>query len=98
MGARDVQSPRPCTMGCDTSVYHDLWYAVSPLQGGTPLAGVRFADLQSRPLAFLDVASLPLAEFRALLPPFAVACQAHMAAWRLDGKPRTARRFSVYHN
>src|SRR5437867_11942059 len=33
-----------------------------------------------------------------LVPPFEVAFQAHMAAWRLDGKPRTARRFSVYQN
>jgi len=24
--------------------------------------------------------------------------QAHLAAWRLDGKPRTARRFTVYKN
>jgi hypothetical protein len=24
--------------------------------------------------------------------------QAHMAAWRLDGKPRTARQFRVDHN
>ncbi len=28
----------------------------------------------------------------------ATAFQAHMAAWRLDGKPRTARRFTVYQN
>jgi Helix-turn-helix of DDE superfamily endonuclease len=27
-----------------------------------------------------------------------VAFQAHMAAWRMDGKPRTARRFTVYKN
>jgi len=26
------------------------------------------------------------------------AFQAHMAAWRLDGKPRTARQFAVYNN
>src|SRR5262249_49981814 len=33
-----------------------------------------------------------------LVPPFEAAFQAHMAAWCLDGKPRTARRFSVYQN
>src|SRR4029434_8836792 len=33
-----------------------------------------------------------------LVPSFEAAFQAHMAAWRLDGKPRTARRFSVYQN
>jgi hypothetical protein len=32
------------------------------------------------------------------VPPFEAAFQAHMAAWRLDGKPRTARQFRVYKN
>src|SRR5919199_5854550 len=62
------------------------------------MAGVRFIDVQSRPTEFLDVTSLTLDEFQALVPPFEAAFQAHMAAWRLDGKPRTARRFSVYQN
>jgi len=62
------------------------------------MAGVRFADVQSRPTEFLDVTSLTLDAFQALVPPFEAAFQAHMAAWRLDGKPRTARRFSVYQN
>jgi hypothetical protein len=29
-------------------------------------------------------------------PPFEAAFHAHMAAWRLDGTPRAARRFTVY--
>src|SRR5215475_3268018 len=62
------------------------------------MASVRFADVQSRPMEFLDFTSLTLDEFRQLVPPFEAAFQAHMAAWRLDGKPRTARRFSVYQN
>src|SRR6516225_2563666 len=62
------------------------------------MAGVRFADLQSRPTEFLDLTSLTLDEFQQLIPPFEAAFHAHMAAWRLDGKPRTARRFSVYQN
>jgi hypothetical protein len=62
------------------------------------MAGVRFADLQSRPTEFLDFTSLTLDEFQALVPPFETAFQAHMAAWCLDGKPRTARRFTVYEN
>src|SRR6516225_7503909 len=62
------------------------------------MAGVRFADLQSRPTEFLDFTSVTLEEFQQLVPPFEAAFQAHMAAWRLDGKPRTARRFSVYQN
>ncbi len=62
------------------------------------MAGLRFADLQSRPTEFLDFTSLTPDEFQQLVPPFEAAFQAHMATWRLDGKPRTARQFSVYKN
>src|SRR6059036_896859 len=62
------------------------------------MASVRFADLQSRPTEFLDFTSLTLGEFQQLVPPFDTAFQARMAAWRMDGKPRTARRFTVYKN
>ena len=62
------------------------------------MAHVQFTDVQARPLEFLDLTSLTLDEFQQLVPPFEAAFQAHMAAWRLDGKPRTARRFSVYNN
>jgi hypothetical protein len=60
------------------------------------MAGIRFADVQSRPAEFLNLTSLTLEEFQALVAPFEAAFQDHMAAWRLDGKPRTARRFTVY--
>jgi hypothetical protein len=33
-----------------------------------------------------------------LVPPFEAAFHARMAAWQMDGKPRTARRFTVYKN
>ena len=62
------------------------------------MAHVQFTDVQDRPTEFLDLTSLTLNEFQQLLPPFEAAFQAHMAAWRLDGKPRTARRFTVYQN
>ena len=62
------------------------------------MAHVQFTDMQSRPMEFLDLTSLTLDEFQQLVPPFEAAFHAHMAAWRLDGKPRTARRFSVYNN
>jgi Helix-turn-helix of DDE superfamily endonuclease len=62
------------------------------------MAGLRFTELQSRPLEFLDFTSLTLDEFQQLVPPFETAFHARMAAWRMDGKPRTARRFSVYKN
>jgi hypothetical protein len=62
------------------------------------MAGLRFTDLQSRPMEFLDFTSLTLDEFQQLVPPFETAFHARMAAWRMDGKPRTARRFTVYKN
>src|SRR2546429_5744020 len=57
---------------------------------------LRFTDLQTRPLGVLDLASLTLEEFRRLIPPFEAAFQAHMAQWRFDGRPRTARRYTTY--
>jgi hypothetical protein len=62
------------------------------------MAGVRFTDVQARPTEFLDFTSLTPEEFQILIPPFEAAFQAHMAAWRLDGTPRTARQFAVYKN
>jgi hypothetical protein len=62
------------------------------------MAGLRLSDAQSRTTEFLDVTSLTLEEFQSLIPPCEAAFQAHMAAWRLDGKPRTARQFAVYQN
>src|SRR2546429_2600065 len=62
------------------------------------MASVRFTDVQARPTEFLDFTSLTLEEFQTLIPPFEAAFQAHMAAWRLDGTPRTARQFAVYKN
>jgi len=62
------------------------------------MASIRFTDLQFRPTEFLDLTSLTLDEFQQLVPPFEAAFHAHMAAWRLDGKPRTTRQFSVYKN
>ena len=62
------------------------------------MAGVRFTELQSRPMAFLDCTSVTLDKFQQLVPPFETAFQCHMAVWRMDGKPRTARRFTVYKN
>jgi hypothetical protein len=62
------------------------------------MASVRFTDVQARPTEFLDLTSLTLEEFQQLVPPFEAAFQAHLATWRLDGKPRTARQFRVYKN
>src|SRR4249919_3116118 len=60
------------------------------------MAHVQFTDVQDRPTEFLDLTSLTLDEFQQLVSSFEAAFQAYMAAWRLDGKPRTARQFAVY--
>jgi hypothetical protein len=62
------------------------------------MGSLRFADLQTRPTEVLDLTSLTVAEFQQLVPPFEAAFQAHMAEWRLDGRPRTARRYTTYQN
>src|ERR687892_1201607 len=64
----------------------------------TAMGTLRLADLQSRPTELLDLTSLTIKEFQQLVPPFEAAFQAHMAEWRLDGQPRTARRYTTYQN
>ena len=59
---------------------------------------LRFADLQTRPTEVLDLTSVTMDEFRQLVPQFETTFQAHMAAWRLDGQPRTARRYTTDKN
>jgi hypothetical protein len=59
------------------------------------MTGLRFTALQSRPIEFLDFTSLTLDEFQLLVPPFEAAFHARMAVWRMDGKPRTARRLTI---
>jgi Helix-turn-helix of DDE superfamily endonuclease len=62
------------------------------------MPGLRYADVARKPTDVLDMTSLTVDEFQALLPSFEQAFQAHMAEWRLDGKPRTARRYTTYTN
>src|SRR5262245_17218076 len=69
-----------------------------PQKEAPQMASLRFTDVQARPSEFLDLTSLTLDEFQQLVPPFETAFHAHLAAWRLDGKPRITRRFTVYKN
>ena len=62
------------------------------------MGNLRFTDLQTRPTEVLDLTSLTLDEFQRLVAPFDAAFQAHMATWRLDGQPRTARGYTTYKN
>jgi hypothetical protein len=59
---------------------------------------LRFVDLQTRPTEVLDLTSLTVDEFQPLVLPFEAAYQRHMAHWRLDGQPRTARRYTTDQN
>ena len=62
------------------------------------MGSLRFRDIQTRPTEVLDLTSLTVDEFRQLVPAFETAFQAYMAQWRLDGRPRTARRYTTYQN
>jgi hypothetical protein len=60
------------------------------------MGSLRFTDLQTRPTEVLDLTSLTLDECQRLVAPCEAAFQAHMAAWRRDGQPRTARGYTTY--
>jgi hypothetical protein len=62
------------------------------------MGSLRFTDIQTRPTEVLDLTSLTVNEFQHLVLPFEAAFQAHMAQWRLDGRPRTARQYTTYQN
>jgi hypothetical protein len=59
------------------------------------MGSLRFADVQTRSTEVLELTRLILGELQLLVPPFEVTFQAHIAHWRLDGQPRTARRFTT---
>jgi hypothetical protein len=59
------------------------------------MGSLRFTEIQSRPTEVLDLTSLTLDEFQRLVPAFEAAFEAHMADWRLDGRLRTARRYTT---
>jgi hypothetical protein len=56
---------------------------------------LRYAELAHKPIDVLDMTSLTPEEFQILVPNVEQAFQTHLAEWRLDGKPRTARRFTT---
>lgn len=60
--------------------------------------GLRYQDLKGKKYDLLDLTSLTEAEFELLVISFEAHFQAYMAQWRLDGKPRTERRYTTYKN
>lgn len=62
------------------------------------MSKVSYAKIKLKPTEFLALTSLTVEEFELLVPAFEKAFQAHMAKWRLDGKPRTKRNYTTYAN
>ena len=63
------------------------------------MGSLRFTEIQTRPTEVLDLTSLTLDEFQRLVPPFEAAFEAHIRqTGALDGRPRTARRYTTYTN
>lgn len=62
------------------------------------MGGLRYEQIKNKASDVLDMTSLTGEEFALLVPAFEAAFQAHMAEWRLDGKPRTARSYTTYTN
>jgi hypothetical protein len=59
---------------------------------------LRYATERTKSYRILDLTSLTVEEFELLVPTFERAFLAHMQDWTLEGKPRTARRYSQYAN
>jgi len=59
---------------------------------------ISYAQVSRYPRKFLALTGYTVREFQALLPAFQTRFENHMATTTLRGKPRTARRYSTYHN
>jgi Helix-turn-helix of DDE superfamily endonuclease len=59
---------------------------------------LRYRDLPTQTTDVLDLTSLTVDEFTALVPPFEAAFLDDMANWTLHGRQRQARRYTTYKN
>ena len=59
---------------------------------------LRYRDLPTHTTEVLDLTSLTVDEFRALVSPFEAAFLGYMAEWTLHGRRRQARRYTTYRN
>lgn len=57
-----------------------------------------YRDLPTHTIEVLDLTSLTVDEFRALISPSAEAFLGYMAAWTLHWRRRQARRYTTYQN
>ena len=62
------------------------------------MTGLKFIDIGTNPSEILELTSLTLYEFETLVPYFDKEFKAHMSRWRIDGRPRTGRSYSVRQN
>jgi Helix-turn-helix of DDE superfamily endonuclease len=58
----------------------------------------RYRDLPTHTTDVLDLTSLTVDEFAALVPSFEAAFLGYMASWTLHGRRRQARRYTTYTN
>ena len=58
------------------------------------MTGFRFADVQARPAEFLNLTSLTLEEFEALVAPFEAAFQGRRGASMANPEPPVASPFT----
>jgi Helix-turn-helix of DDE superfamily endonuclease len=59
---------------------------------------LRYRDIPTHTTDVLDLTSLTVDEFTALVPPFEAAFLDAMAEWTLHGQRRQARRYTTYKN
>ncbi len=59
---------------------------------------LRYRDIPTHTTEVLDLTSLTVDEFAALVPPFEAAFLDYMTAWTLHGRRRQARRYTTYRN
>ena len=59
---------------------------------------LRYHNLPTHTTDVVDLTSLTVDEFRALVPPFEEAFLGYMADWTLHGRRRLARRYTTYKN
>ena len=59
---------------------------------------LRYRNIPKHTTEILDLTSLTVDEFAALVPPFETAFLDYMAEWTLHGRRRQARRYTTYTN
>jgi hypothetical protein len=59
---------------------------------------LRYRDIPTHTAEVLDLTSLTVDEFAALVPPFEAAFVEYMTTWTLHGRRRQSRRYTTYAN